>query len=84
VAANLVGLMAPGGDLIVLVKPQFELGPAALSKGGRVRDPAARQGAVEAVRAWLEAEGWVVKATAESPVLGGEGAVEHLLWACKP
>jgi 23S rRNA (cytidine1920-2'-O)/16S rRNA (cytidine1409-2'-O)-methyltransferase len=76
-----LALAAPGADLICLVKPQFEVGPEGLGKGGVVRDPALREAAVQAVSAWLEAQGWPVRATAESPVRGGEGAVEHLLWA---
>jgi 23S rRNA (cytidine1920-2'-O)/16S rRNA (cytidine1409-2'-O)-methyltransferase len=78
-----LALAAPGADLVCLVKPQFEVGPEGLSKGGRVRDEAARLAAVEAVGAWLETQGWAVQAAAESPVRGGEGAVEHLLWARK-
>ena len=78
-----LALAAPGADLVCLVKPQFEVGPEGLGKGGVVRDHAARQAAVEAVSAWLEGEGWTVQATAESPVRGGEGAIEHLLWARK-
>lgn len=76
-------LAAPGADLISLVKPQFEVGPAALGKGGRVREAEAREGAVIAVRAWLETRGWAVRAAVESPVRGGEGAIEHLVWARK-
>jgi 23S rRNA (cytidine1920-2'-O)/16S rRNA (cytidine1409-2'-O)-methyltransferase len=78
-----LALAAPGADLICLVKPQFEVGPAAVGKGGVVRDPAARQAAVAAVAAWLNGAGWSVQATAESPIRGGEGAIEHLLWARK-
>jgi 23S rRNA (cytidine1920-2'-O)/16S rRNA (cytidine1409-2'-O)-methyltransferase len=76
-------LAAPGADLICLVKPQFEVGPERLGKGGVVRDPSARLAAVQAVAAWLETQGWAVREAVESPVRGGEGAVEHLLWAVK-
>ena len=72
---------AEGADLIALVKPQFELEPADIGKGGLVRDPVRRVEALTAVAAWLEGEGWPIQATAESPILGGEGAVEWLLWA---
>ena len=72
---------APGADLIALVKPQFELEPEDIGKGGMVRDPVRRAEALTAVVEWLEGEGWPVQATAESPILGGEGAVEWLLWA---
>lgn len=76
-----LALAAPAADLVALVKPQFELGPAALDKAGRVRDAEARQAAVASVAAWLETQGWRIQADAESPIRGGEGAIEHLLWA---
>ena len=76
-----LGLAAPGGDLICLVKPQFEAGPQAVGKGGVVKDPAVRAKALADVTAWLTARGWSVRATAESPITGGDGNVEFLLWA---
>jgi 23S rRNA (cytidine1920-2'-O)/16S rRNA (cytidine1409-2'-O)-methyltransferase len=76
-----LALAAPGADLIALVKPQFELGPDAVGKGGMVRDPADHQRAVDAVVQWLTAAGWPVKAVTQSPIQGGDGAVEHLVWA---
>jgi 23S rRNA (cytidine1920-2'-O)/16S rRNA (cytidine1409-2'-O)-methyltransferase len=72
---------AAGAELIVLVKPQFEVGPDQVGKGGLVRDPAAREAALNAACAWLEAQGWLVQASADSPILGGEGAHEYLVWA---
>jgi 23S rRNA (cytidine1920-2'-O)/16S rRNA (cytidine1409-2'-O)-methyltransferase len=76
-----LALTGPHADLVTLVKPQFEVGPERVGKGGLVRDPGARAQAVADVRAWLTAQGWRVTAEAESPVTGGEGAIEHLLWA---
>jgi 23S rRNA (cytidine1920-2'-O)/16S rRNA (cytidine1409-2'-O)-methyltransferase len=76
-----LALAAPQANLIALVKPQFEVGPDHVGKGGMVRDDGARAGALAAVRAWLEAQAWPVQATADSPILGGEGAREYLLWA---
>jgi 23S rRNA (cytidine1920-2'-O)/16S rRNA (cytidine1409-2'-O)-methyltransferase len=76
-----LALAAEGADLICLVKPQFEVGPAAVGKGGLVKDAGARQAALDAVVAWLEASGWSVQATAESPIAGGDGNREYLLWA---
>jgi 23S rRNA (cytidine1920-2'-O)/16S rRNA (cytidine1409-2'-O)-methyltransferase len=67
--------------LVVLVKPQFELGPAALSKGGIVRDPAAQQEAVAAVRAVAEAHGFGIIGVVPSPISGGDGNREFLLAA---
>ncbi len=76
-----LGLAEPGADLIVLVKPQFEAGPKHVAKGGMVRDAAVRERTVDAVAVWLESVGWRVRGRAESPILGGEGAVEYLVWA---
>jgi 23S rRNA (cytidine1920-2'-O)/16S rRNA (cytidine1409-2'-O)-methyltransferase len=76
-----LALAAPGAALVALVKPQFEVGPDHVGKGGLVRDGAARAGALSAVVAWLDSIGWPVRATADSPILGGEGAREYLLWA---
>ena len=78
-----LALAAPGADLVALVKPQFEVGPERVGKGGLVKDPAARAEALAGVAAFLEAAGWRVQATAESPIAGGDGAVEYLLWAKK-
>ena len=77
-------LAAPGADLVTLVKPQFEAEGPGGGKKGVVKDPAAHAAAVARVRDWLEAMGWSVQATTESPITGGDGNVEFLLWAKKP
>lgn len=75
-------LAAEGTDLIALVKPQFEAdGPRSVGKGGIITDPHARKAAVIRVSEWLEANGWDVQADVESPITGGEGNIEFLLWA---
>ncbi|WP_293904086.1 TlyA family RNA methyltransferase [Phenylobacterium sp.] len=79
-----LALAAPGADLIALVKPQFEVGRDKVGKGGIVTDPAARAGALEAVGAFLTAAGWTVQATADSPIEGGDGNREYLVWARDP
>ena len=76
-----LALSGEGADVIALVKPQFEAGPAAVGKGGLVRDPAARAAALASVAAFLDAAGWPVQATAPSPIQGGDGNHEFLLWA---
>lgn len=78
-------LASEEADLITLVKPQFEAdGPSGIGKKGVVKDPAAHASAVARVADWLEALGWAVQATTESPITGGDGNVEFLLWAKKP
>ena len=77
-----LALAAPGADLVTLVKPQFEAaGPADVGKKGVVKDPEAHAAAVAGVRAWLEGRGWGVQAVADSPIAGGDGNREFLLWA---
>lgn len=77
-----LALAADDADLVTLVKPQFEAdGPGGVGKKGVVKDPEAHAAAVRRVSDWLESIGWTVQATAESPITGGDGNVEFLLWA---
>lgn len=78
-----LSLAAPDADLVALVKPQFEVGREHVGKGGVVKDEAARQRALANAIAFLEASGWSVQAHAESPITGGDGNVEYLVWAKK-
>jgi 23S rRNA (cytidine1920-2'-O)/16S rRNA (cytidine1409-2'-O)-methyltransferase len=78
-----LALAARGADLVTLVKPQFEVGPERVGKGGLVKDPVARAEALAGVEAFLAASGWSVRASTDSPVAGGDGNREYLLWAQK-
>lgn len=78
-----LALAAEGADLVALVKPQFEVGPERVGKGGLVTDPRAQTEALYDVQAFLGASGWDVQATADSPIAGGDGNREFLLWAKK-
>jgi 23S rRNA (cytidine1920-2'-O)/16S rRNA (cytidine1409-2'-O)-methyltransferase len=69
------------GDLVALIKPQFEVGRESVGKGGIVRDDAARQRAVEDVRAAARELGFEVLGVIESPIQGMEGNVEYLMHA---
>ena len=77
-------LAAPGAELICLVKPQFEVGPARVGKGGVVKDEGARLDALEGVRTFLEDAGWTVVGSIDSPVEGSDGNREYLLHARAP
>ncbi|HQR27282.1 MAG TPA: TlyA family RNA methyltransferase [Nocardioides sp.] len=68
------------GDLVLMVKPQFEVGRDRLGKGGVVRDPALRAEAVLAVAAAAEARGWGARRVTTSPLPGPAGNVEFFLW----
>ena len=80
-AALALALAAPEADLVTLVKPQFEATGPGGSKKGVVKDAGARQAALTSVSDWLETQGWTVMETADSPITGGDGNVEYLLWA---
>jgi 23S rRNA (cytidine1920-2'-O)/16S rRNA (cytidine1409-2'-O)-methyltransferase len=70
-----------GFELLVLVKPQFEVGRGQVGKGGIVRDPAAQQAAVDKVSATVVELGGSQVEIIESPILGAEGNREFLLHA---
>ena len=72
-------LRDPGQPIIALVKPQFEAGREAVSRGGVVRDPETRLATVEKVAAWAAAHGFAVGGHVESPITGPAGNVEYLL-----
>lgn len=72
---------ARGGELVVLVKPQFEVGREAVGKGGIVRDEKAQADAVWKVRQKVEELGGEAIEVIESPILGTEGNREFLLHA---
>ncbi len=76
-----LALAAPDAILITLVKPQFQLGPERLGKGGVVKDESAVADALAMISQWLETQNWRVTATAGSPILGGDGNKEALLCA---
>lgn len=75
-------LLAPGAPLVILVKPQFEVGRDAVGKGGIVRDPAAHEAACRRVAACAEQLGFHT-AVIDSPIPGGEGNKEFLLYATR-
>ncbi len=71
-------LLMPASDMVVLIKPQFELTPDKVGKGGVVRDPAFRGEAVEKIHRFVEASGHRWQGVIESPITGREGNVEFL------
>jgi 23S rRNA (cytidine1920-2'-O)/16S rRNA (cytidine1409-2'-O)-methyltransferase len=67
-------------DWVLLVKPQFEVGPDALGKGGVVRSANARATALVDVAQCFVDQGLVLRGAAASPIAGGSGNREALLW----
>jgi 23S rRNA (cytidine1920-2'-O)/16S rRNA (cytidine1409-2'-O)-methyltransferase len=84
IAATLREHAGRGRDLIVLVKPQFEVGREQVGKGGIVRSAEAQQGAISRVRDAIDALGGQDIEVIDSPILGGEGNKEFLLHALFP
>ena len=68
-------------QLIVLAKPQFEVGRSGVGRGGIVREPALRQQAVAAIEAELITAGFAIIGSVPSPIAGGDGNVEFLIGA---
>lgn len=74
----LVPLLKEGGRIVLLVKPQFEVGRGEVGKGGIVRDPAQHARVVEEVNDAARALGLEVRGVTESPVKGADGNREFL------
>jgi 23S rRNA (cytidine1920-2'-O)/16S rRNA (cytidine1409-2'-O)-methyltransferase len=81
VAPALAALAAPGADLVLLVKPQFEVGKGQVGKGGVVTEPALQEEAVQKVEACLVEQGLTVCRVVESPIRGAKGNREFFVWA---
>lgn len=75
---------ASGRDLVLLVKPQFEVGREGVGKGGVVRDPAAHGTAIAGVLSAAEGLGWQGRGLVGSPITGPAGNHEYLLWLANP
>jgi 23S rRNA (cytidine1920-2'-O)/16S rRNA (cytidine1409-2'-O)-methyltransferase len=73
-------LLAPPQELVLLVKPQFEVGKSAIGKHGVVRDLLAQAGAISGVLAAAQALGWDYRGLTWSPLVGPAGNIEYLLW----
>jgi len=75
-----IAAAAPGAPVLILVKPQFELGREHVGRGGVVRDEALRRAAVEAVRVRAGELGYAERGRADSRVAGPKGNREIFLW----
>lgn len=77
-------LVAPGGRLLALVKPQFEVGKGRVGPGGVVRDPALHDEVCKRISAWLDARaGWSADGLCESPITGPKGNKEFFVAASR-
>ena len=73
-------LLQPSGQMVILIKPQFEVGKGQVGKGGIVRDPELHRAACEKVERAVREIGFET-AIIESPIAGAEGNKEFLLYA---
>lgn len=71
-------VLAPGGDIMVLIKPQFEAGRERLGKNGVVKDPAVHKAVLEELRLFFPTIGLYPQGLSWSPVRGPEGNIEYL------
>lgn len=73
-------LLVPPREVVLLVKPQFEVGRDRVGKKGVVRDPGDQASAIASVLASAQSIGWVYQGLTWSPLLGPAGNIEYLLW----
>jgi 23S rRNA (cytidine1920-2'-O)/16S rRNA (cytidine1409-2'-O)-methyltransferase len=73
-------LLTPGGEILALIKPQFEVGKGKVGKGGVVRDAEDHRRVIEELKAAAEEMGLVTKGIAESCLLGPKGNKEFFIW----
>ncbi len=79
-----LNLVQPGGHVIALIKPQFEVGKGRVGKGGVVREPELHKEVCDKIETWLNGlDGWSVLGLTESPIKGPEGNVEFLICGAK-
>lgn len=79
----IVGCMVQDGEVLALVKPQFEVGPRRVGRGGVVRDPASRRDALLAVARAAGDMGLAVRGFAPSGLAGPKGNLETFVWCAR-
>lgn len=84
VIGPLAAATRPGGELVLMVKPQFEVGRDNLARTGVVTSPTMRRRAVELVLKGAAGAGLETRGLARSPLPGQDGNVEFFLWLRRP
>lgn len=79
----IVPLLQPGGSMLMLVKPQFELQPEHIGKGGLVRDASSYALVQQRMTQACADHGLALRDYFESPITGGDGNREFFVWACQ-
>lgn len=81
IVPSLVKLLKPGGHLLCLVKPQFEVGKSGIGKKGIVRDASLYQDVQQRMMALYQSLGCCVRDYFDSPITGGDGNREFFIWS---
>ncbi len=79
----IVPLLQPGGAMLMLVKPQFELQPEHIGKGGLVKDASSYTLVQQRMTQTCADQGLALRDYFESPITGGDGNREFFVWACQ-
>lgn len=72
--------LAPSGQVVALIKPQFEAGPQDVGKGGVVRNAETHRAVLKDILSWAVANGWSLLGLTRSPIKGPKGNIEFLAW----
>jgi 23S rRNA (cytidine1920-2'-O)/16S rRNA (cytidine1409-2'-O)-methyltransferase len=75
----LLDIVNPGGDILALIKPQFEAGRGKVGKGGVIRNPEDREEVLRSLVAHFQAAGLAVAGPVESPITGAKGNREYFI-----
>ncbi len=81
VIPKVLEFLKPEGEIVALIKPQFELGPGDIEKGGIVKSEDKRIKAVEEIKKFFEKLNLKVAGIIESPIKGQKGNIEYLIYA---
>ncbi len=79
VVSSILKLLEPGSPVILLFKPQFEVGKELLPKDGVIKDEKIRQKILEEFETWCKEQGYKLRRKTLSPIKGGDGNKEYLL-----
>lgn len=83
VLPHVLALLGPSGELVALVKPQFEIGKGRVGKRGVVREAALHEEVLVTAQAAVNAAGWVTTGVGYSPITGPEGNIEFWIRASR-
>lgn len=80
VIPRVLDFLKDDGEIIALIKPQFEVGKGEVDKGGIIKKEEKRLKAVEEVKNFIDSLGLKIKGLMQSPITGGKGNIEYLIY----